>query len=138
MELKAMGSNIPIRQDAVFSEIDYGVDENRPEAEVEARIGREALDRWNREAIPPEGWNVDVAEIEAGWRRFAAAVGGSGKTVMVVTSNGIARFALRLVEEDDRPEGMDIKLATGAYGVLVFRNGRWFVESWNVKLKDIL
>jgi len=92
-------------------EIDHGPDENRTEAEVLARIGTTALDRWERFAEPPPGWIVDAEARLAGWRGFLDAA-PAGDTLLV-TSNGAARY-LRLAL------GLGpAKLRTGAYAELV-------------------
>lgn len=88
-------------------EIDHGPDENRTEAEVLARVGAQALDRWDTHAVPPSGWIVDGDARLAAWRGFLAA-SPPGDTLLV-TSNGAARY-LRLAL------GLTpAKLRTGAY-----------------------
>ena len=47
----AAQANAPeLTTDLFLREIDYGPDENRPEEDVIARIGREALDAWERDS----------------------------------------------------------------------------------------
>lgn len=90
-------------------EIDHGPDEGRTEEEVIARIGQRALDAWERDAVPPPGWTVDADERLAAWRAFLAGATG---TVLLVTSNGAARFARMAL-------GLaPAKIRTGAYGVI--------------------
>lgn len=94
-----------------LTEIDYGPDENQPEEAVRARLGS-ALDEWESEAIPPPGWQVDPHVLGQAWRdHFAQAPNGSDS--LIVTSNGVARFALWGFTGQALP-----KLKTGAYGVL--------------------
>ena len=57
----------------------------------------------------------------------------AGKTVVAVTSNGIARFSKVLLADGGAALGGNLKLATGAYGVYVFEDGRWTCEKWNVR-----
>lgn len=90
-------------------EIDHGPDENRTEAEVIARIGRDALEAWERDATPPPSWRVEADERLAAWRSFLASATGAA---LLVTSNGAARFALLALGEAPR------KIRTGAYGVI--------------------
>jgi probable phosphoglycerate mutase len=108
-----------------LAEIDHGPDEGRPEAEVVARIGRAALDRWNAEALPPPGWLVDADARIAAWRAFL----GTDEDALLVTSNGAARFALAAIGA--RPVG-GLKLRTGAYGVI--EDGG--LAAWNVRPGD--
>ncbi|WP_242604803.1 phosphoglycerate mutase family protein [Fluoribacter gormanii] len=63
-----MGTNLPIKTLAIFNEIDYGPDENQPEEDVVARLGKEAINAWETHAIVPEGWNVDLrCSFKIGW-----------------------------------------------------------------------
>lgn len=131
--------DIPTYQLGLFNEIDYGPDENQPEAMVIARVGEQAIDAWNTDAIPPQGWRVDVDAIKKGWKNFAQHVleDYKGQTVLIVTSNGIARFAPEITGDfDDFKQNYGIKLSTGAYGVLQHGGGEhdaWDVTDWNFK-----
>ncbi|MDD3370899.1 MAG: histidine phosphatase family protein [Alphaproteobacteria bacterium] len=120
---------------SLFDEIDYGVDENKPEAEVVARVGEAALKAWDEDAIVPKGWNVDVEGIVRGWKAFGDEMlrGFGGKKILVVTSNGIARFAPHLTGDfEGFRQSHKLKLSTGALAVLA-HNRAWTVEVWNVK-----
>ncbi|MDP3737641.1 MAG: histidine phosphatase family protein [Hyphomonadaceae bacterium] len=113
--------------DLFLREIDYGPDENRPEDQVIARIGRPALEAWERESIPPPGWRVDPAAITGNWQELFADLRGEAGNHLVVTSNGIARFALAAAGETRS----DAKLATGAYGVVEIDDDAARVLEWN-------
>lgn len=93
-------------------EIDHGPDENQPEDAVLARIGSEALEAWDTRAVPPPGWHVDAEARIAGWRALFANEEGP---VLLVTSNGAARFALVAAGLDGAGR---LKLPTGGYGVI--------------------
>ena len=111
-------------------EIDYGPDEGQAEAAVVARLGEDALARWDADAVPPQGWLVDPDQIKSDWAdMFATAVG----TTLIVTSNGIARFALDVVRHD----GAARKLKTGAYGLVEERADGWHVAAWNVRPRPL-
>jgi len=56
--------------DLFLREIDYGPDENQPEEEVVARIGKAALKAWERDAIVPAGWRADPAAIIGNWQEL--------------------------------------------------------------------
>jgi 2,3-bisphosphoglycerate-dependent phosphoglycerate mutase len=120
----------------LFNEIDYGIDENRPEADVVARVGADALKAWDEDAVVPDGWKVDVSTIIQGWIDFGSRVAGefAGKKILVVTSNGIARFAPHLTGDFEafRREH-PLKISTGALCVFAHEAGVWRVEEWNVK-----
>ncbi|WP_375196283.1 histidine phosphatase family protein [Sphingobium sp.] len=100
-----------------LNEIDHGPDEGRPEAEVLARIGEEALADWDERGIPPEGWRVDAETRIAAWRGWFAQ-GGEGAELLV-TSNGAARFALLAIGASPAA----LKLRTGAFGELAIDAG---------------
>lgn len=135
---KAMGTDLPIETLSIFNEIDYGPDENRPEEEVIARLGKEVLAAWESQAIVPDGWKVDPTEIIKNWMDFAARLNQeyAGKTCLVVTSNGIARFSPHLTGDFAAFSAQyGIKVATGAVCVFESRNAsaQWNCLAWNVK-----
>jgi probable phosphoglycerate mutase len=100
-----------------LGEIDHGPDEGRPEAEILARIGAQALADWDERGIAPDGWIVDADRRIAAWLSFFAE---STKGVdLLVTSNGAARFALIAA---GLPLGA-LKLRTGAFGELAVDDG---------------
>lgn len=107
-------------------EIDYGPDEGRPESEVVGRLGQAAIDAWDRDAVVPEGWRVDPDGLRAAWTHLLADADGH---VLMVTSNGVARFVLDVAAHD----GAQRKLKTGAYGVLEGSGADWRVTAWNVR-----
>lgn len=112
-----------------FDEIDFGDDENQPEEAVVARLGSKALQDWDEHGIVPDGWYADPKAIAGWWKDFAtASVKQKTPTVLVVTSAGIARFALSLCKEAPAK----IKLPTGSYGVLVYENRAWRCQEWAV------
>lgn len=115
-------------------EVDYGPDENQPEETVLARIGAEALQAWDEAAIPPPGWRLDPDLIRAAWRDLfdEMAAADVSQPVLIVTSNGVARFALDAVTELP-VEPDSIKLKTGAFGHLKVEAGATRLMAWNVR-----
>lgn len=143
LAIAALDKDIPLISDARFTEIDYGPDEGKTEEEVIARVGEDALEAWNANAIVPQGWNVSVDEIIKAWNTFANDVERNykGKTVMVVSSNGIIRFAPHLTGNFQKfSEEFNIKVGTGSVCVLEKEDGDkyWTVKEWGVKPKDKL
>ncbi|WP_454781633.1 histidine phosphatase family protein [Legionella sp. WA2022007384] len=133
-----MGTNLPIETLAIFNEIDYGPDENQPEEKVVARLGKEAINAWEAQAIVPEGWKVDPSLLIQNWLDFSIRIRKEypGKTCLVVTSNGIARFAPYLTGDFATFSAQyGIKVATG--GLCVFENNEpseeWQCLAWNIK-----
>lgn len=111
-----------------LAEIDHGPDENGLEEEVIARIGHDAIKQWDELARPPEGWIVDAEARIAAWRDFFSAE--TSENVLLVTSNGAARFALLAAEYSGRLDSL--KLRTGAYGEIVQTGpGDVRLENWD-------
>lgn len=125
--LAAQANPPELTTDLFLREIDYGPDENRPEADVIARVGQPALDAWERECIPPPGWRVDPAAIVGNWQELFVELRDLSGEHLVVTSNGIARFALVAAGV----ARADAKLATGAWGVIALDPVS--VSDWNRK-----
>lgn len=134
--IEEISQGIPIEPLAIFNELDYGPDENMPEDAVLARIGAQALKEWDERALPPPGWQIDPPSLIKGWTDFGDFVARnySGRTVMVVTSNGTARFAPHLTGDFEAfRKNFPLKLSTGAYGIMKHDGLCWVVECWNVK-----
>ncbi|MFP4313322.1 MAG: histidine phosphatase family protein [Alphaproteobacteria bacterium] len=154
--IKESGVTNPVFELDIFNEIDYGPDENQPEDIVAERIGAQAIIDWDERAIVPDGWKVDPDEIIQNWINFAShiaspppdlsdppppgggriEVGGQDDEIhLVVTSNGIARFAPYITGDFEAfSKKHKIKLSTGALAILKHdRENGWRVESWNVK-----
>jgi len=128
--LAAVRNAPELTTDLFLREIDYGPDENRPEEEVVARIGKAALDAWERENIPPPDWRVDVQALIGNWQERIAKLAGQPGDHLIVTSNGIARFALTAIGAT----GFDGKLKTGAWGVIEAQPGAApGVAAWNLR-----
>ena len=120
----------------IFNEIDYGPDENKTDEDVIARIGAQSLKDWDEHAPVPPGWLADPEKITRDWHGFADQISqhDDNETVLVVTSNGIARFAPHITGDFEKfRAGHDLKIATGAVCVFIHENGKWRVDAWNVK-----
>lgn len=113
-----------------LTEIDHGPDEGALETEVAARIGEDALRRWDSAALPPDGWIVDAERRVAGWAGLWRD--GVGR-VLIVTSNGAARYALHsdAALRDQASALASLKLRTGAYGVIARVGGRLELRAWD-------
>lgn len=134
--IKESGVSNPVYTLDIFNEIDYGPDENKPEADVIARIGEQAIKDWDEKAIVPDGWKANPQAIIQNWQSFADQVRAhdDDETALVVTSNGIARFAPHILGDfDGFAASHKIKLSTGALAVFTFRDGVWTAEEWNLK-----
>ncbi len=122
----------PIETAGWLTEIDHGPDEGRLESEIVARIGHQALADWDSEAQVPDGWIVNEPVRTRGWRTLWDH--GEGH-VLIVTSNGAARFAL-LSDDGLRPQVARLpalKLRTGAYGRIAREQGRLHLIDWDIR-----
>jgi len=138
-----------------LTEFDYGEDDGKSEKDVATRLGRceadagegdanedfeslgkIALKRWDSERRTPRGWSFLSSRVKTllcDWRAFAdnLARNYQDETVVAVTSNGIARFALDVLPEGaQKPE--QCKLSTGAFAVFEYDGVRWTLKEWNV------
>lgn len=114
-----------------LTEIDYGIDEGKPEKDVIARLGHRAIELWDKKAIPPKGWKVNPTSLIQCWESFLTKHKNFNGDILVVTSNGIARFVLDAVNEIsiDAPR----KLRTAAFGVVEIKNGYSKLTAWDVR-----
>ena len=143
LAIAAMDRDISVTPDNRFTEVDYGPDEAKTEEEVIARIGQDAMDKWNSDAIVPDGWKICVEDIIQAWKDFADEVEANykGKNVMMVTSNGIIRFAPYLTGNfKEFSENYNIKVGTGSVSILEKddEDKFWRVAEWGTKPKDKL
>jgi probable phosphoglycerate mutase len=132
------GINCAMHKLDIFNEIDYGPDENKTEEEVIARIGKNAIEDWNESATVPPGWNVAPKKIIEDWKSFADMVlrDFEGKNILVVTSNGIARFAPHILNEnsfENFRSGYKLKISTGSICLFSYIENEWQVAAWNLK-----
>ncbi len=145
LALREMGVREHVYALDIFNEIDYGIDENMSEDKVIARIGKEAIENWDKHAIAPDGWDVNPDEIVQNWLNFSNQIAKTHdeitnhvldirEVILVVTSNGIARFAPHITDDfKGFSDEFSIKLSTGALGILEQNQGKWRVTGWNIK-----
>ncbi len=133
--LKEVGFPQPVYPLEIFNEIDYGVDENQTEDKVIARIGAQAIKDWDDKALVPDGWDFDPDACIKNWEDFAHhIVTDEQDCIMVVTSNGVARFAPHITGNfDEFAATHKIKLSTGALAILKFDGHNWIIKDWNIK-----
>lgn len=139
LALEAAGIFLEPKILSMFDEIDYGPDEGKTNEETIDRIGEIAMRDWENKAVAPEGWLVDTNQIILDWQNFAAnmLIEHPNDTILVVTSNGIARFAPYLTDDFfGFSQHHNIKLATGAIGSLTYKGGEWKADYWNQVPKE--
>ena len=117
------------------AEIDHGPDENQTEDEVIERLGQEALTLWDRDLISPQGWEVGAEWRLAAWRQFAedAVRDTPNGTILLVTSNGAARFALAALGLRTGENDATVKLRTGSYGLIRSVADGFHLAGWDIR-----
>lgn len=127
----------PILRDSRFNELDYGIHDGMEEEAFIQLVGKERLTAWNTRGVPLKEWDLSQERLFQVWEDFSDELksGAYGETVLVVTSNGIARFAGGLTGDFSRfCEEHSLKLSTGGYGVFALTSERtWEVEKWNIR-----
>lgn len=119
-----------------FNEVDCGIDDGKPESEIRARLGDEAIRAWDENFVVPEGWNVNPDSIREQWREFLEMLITEYKnqSVAVITSGGIGRFALTFATNFSHfKEEHGIKMKTGSYGVMKHGADGWVIESLSLR-----
>jgi probable phosphoglycerate mutase len=124
--------------DERLREIDYGLWEAKSSEEIQAMGGGAELDAWNKAGEWPRspGWTPAHEAIAANVAELAAecAAGlGEGDAALLVTSNGILKFFLKLVPgafEDMAARGA-LKVATGHCCALRHGPRGWEVLFWD-------
>ncbi|QQG35917.1 MAG: histidine phosphatase family protein [Micavibrio aeruginosavorus] len=136
LALDAMDRRLKPTPLAALNELDYGPDENQTEDRVVARIGAQALKDWDERALVPPGWKIDSETLKNFWLEFSGSLVEKqpGKTILVVTSNGTARFAPHITGSyESFSARFSLKLATGAYGIINHDDKTWQGICWNVR-----
>lgn len=133
--LAAMDSNQRVEPLGLLTEIDHGPDEGAAEDAVVARLGADAIAAWDREGIVPPGWIVEPEARVGGWMARFDAERKTGRNILMVTSNGAARFARSALNalENGRKPGAPLKLRTGAYGAIEVDGEGQRLLCWNVR-----
>lgn len=145
LAIKAFGGTIQPIAAENFKEISYGPDENKTEEEVMLRLGqgdidqgRNIIEAWNKKATVPRGWDVNPNAIIENWKTFAEQLEKNhpNRNVLVVSSNGIIRFAPHLTGNFEKfAEQYPIKVSPG--GICIFEKKErelfWTCTAWNKK-----
>lgn len=133
--IKESGVTNPVFPLDIFNEIDYGPDENKTREEIVVRIGEQMLINWDEHSIPPKGWKIDPQTVIQNWKNFTEQIRAhdDNETILVVTSNGIARFAPYITGDyKSFAAAHSPKLSTGGLSIFEYEDG-WHLKSWNLK-----
>ncbi len=135
---RALGFGSGVAIDERLREIDYGLWEAKSSDEIRALGGERELKAWDERGAwplspawsPPDGTiSANVAKLA---QELAAPLSGSD-AAMLVTSNGILKFFLKLVPgafEEMAGKGA-LKVATGNCCALSCEAGSWRILFWN-------
>lgn len=126
----------PIETAAFLTEIDHGPDEGQPETAVISRLGNDAITLWETQWVAPEGWEVGAQWRLLAWREFVERVAEElpDGTILLVTSNGAARFALAALGLKPGENRAGVKFRTGSYGVVQAGSGADFrLLGWDIR-----
>lgn len=126
--------SLSIKQCSLFNEIDYGVDENKPEEEVIARLGATSIAKWDNEGILPNGWHLDIDKLKESLSLFLQSQAREkSPSSLIITSNGIARF-FPMLSEVESNNLLTLKMPTGSLSRLVLKGKSWQIDFWGKKL----
>ena len=130
-----VGDAARIETASFLTEVDHGPDEDQTEADVVARIGEEAIALWDSHLISPQGWEVGAEWRVPAWRAFAeeAAAAMPEGTILLVTSNGAARFALAALGLRAGDNAKTAKIRTGSYGLVELVGGQFRLVGWDMR-----
>lgn len=135
--------NIPAKVDERLSEIDYGPWGGLSEEQVAAAGGQAELEAWNKQSVwpPSPGWSPSLQALERNVEDFATELAKEypNDTIFAVSSNGVMRFFLKLIDgafEQAVADGT-FKVKTGNLCALEYQNGKWQVLFWNKKPIEI-
>jgi broad specificity phosphatase PhoE len=130
-----VGDKVPIESASFLTEIDHGPDENQTDATISARIGADAIALWDKQMISPQGWEVGAEWRVPAWRDFAEEASEQlpDGTILLVTSNGAARFALAALGVKPQESEHGLKFRTGSYGRIDIGQGRIRLVGWDMR-----
>jgi probable phosphoglycerate mutase len=135
---QALGFAQPIEIDARLREIDYGLWEAKSTGEIHALGGADELKAWDKSGAWPvsPAWSPPEEAVTANVTQLAhdlAASLGKDDAALLVTSNGILKFFLKLVPGafEDMAASGSLKVLTGHCCALAFEAAAWRVAFWN-------
>ena len=135
---QVLGFHQKVEVDERLREIDYGLWKSKTSAEIQALGGAEELKAWDESGIWPtspdwsprqEGISENVAQIA---QNLLSRL-GRDDAALLVTSNGILKFFLKLVPGafEALAANSELKVATGNCCALHHEGSSWSVAFWN-------
>ena len=136
----SIGLDDSVETDERLREIDYGLWEAKTSEEIDALGGKAELAAWNERGAWPSSpeWSPPEKTVAGNIARLANEMRASlddDDCALIVTSNGILKFFLRLVPGafDDMAAKGRLKVATGNFCALQYTDEGWSVLFWNKK-----
>jgi len=133
-----LGLDTEIHIDERLREIDYGAWEGKSSEEIEALGGGEELKAWNERGRWPHAphWSPPAQIIAANTAAIAAEMAsklGRNEAALLLTSNGILKFFLKLVPGafEDMAANGKLKVATGHCCALRHGDHGWETVFWD-------
>ena len=145
--LEVAGVELAVQQDARLNEIDFGGWTGLSDAEIQERFGAEAFAAWHHSSQfpPPPQWGETEAAVVARVDDFcqtltrALQANPPGGCALVVSSNGVLRFMLRLVDGlfDSRNATQAVRMKTGHVSEFLLDEQGWRLNFWDQNPNDL-
>ncbi len=139
-----IGMNIEPIIDERLREIDYGNWAGKSNDEIIELYGRQEVEEWQKYSKWPMSgnWLPGEKKIASAIKSLAMKIVENHKendNVMVVSSNGILRYFLKLVpgEFDRRVNEQTLKVKTGNLCVISYSGSAFLVDFWNRNPADL-
>lgn len=133
-----LGHHSDVVIDERLKEIDYGLWEGKSSEEIRASFPEKSFRAWNDRGIWPKdaNWTPSEESITKAIFDLAGELSRSSRDddlTLLVTSNGILKFFLRLVPGafDSMAEKGVLKVSTGNICLLEWKAPHWSIGFWN-------
>ncbi|MDC0357194.1 histidine phosphatase family protein [Oligoflexia bacterium] len=143
--IEELGVAVEPTVDLRIDEVDYGEWSGLSNAEVADHFSAQELEAWNKcSKWPTSGvWRSSEKEVIKNVFSFAEDIArwhSATDVVIVVSSNGVLRYFLKLIEREfeTRIQTESFKMKTGSISKLDFDGYNYKIAFWNVKPQELL
>lgn len=133
------GLDLDEKISSALDELDYGNWTGLSNTEIKERYGSEELEAWDKYSHWPTsaGWSGSEEEVTKKVLEFAADLANkysAEDNILVISSNGVLRYFLKLVPElfEEYRDSKKLKVATGNFCLLEKKGPNWQCLEWNV------